>query len=437
MPIVYVHGVNTRTPSAFDETIEPYLRRYVAPVISPNNPDTVLIDQAYWGHLGVAFAFGGASRPASPFLAQGPGAAGSVAPPNPMYIAAQLPASALGGLSSAPVSAAPIGLISGSTVSTASVQTVSLASMKPDELSDALVDLIEQQVSDAHDRIRLCVIADELARDATFRASLGVLPKQLQAEELFKELQRRSLGAPALLAQGGGLFGWFAKASDRLSELIGRMGSAPAYAASTVLTELRKPLNDLISVFVGDVFVYLDRRLSKPHCDSAGNPVPGEIPTILLNKLLAAHQNKEERGNEPLIVLSHSMGGQIVYDAITAFIPNNESYKDIHVDFWCATASQIGFFEEAKLFLASKPEFLTDNPVHFPKSGLGCWWNVWDSNDVLSFTGKRIFQGIDDESYSSGMSVLGAHGGYLFRPSFYRKFAKKLEAAKKKNWRTN
>ena len=94
----------------------------------------------------------------------------------------------------------------------------------------------------------------------------------------------------------------------------------------------------------------------------------------------------------------------------------------------------MGFFEEAKLFLASDPAHRTGHPVPFPRAHLGHWWNVWDPNDFLSFTVKDIVADVDDASYSSGMSLATAHGGYLDRPSFYRRLADKLQAAAAKGW---
>ena len=71
----------------------------------------------------------------------------------------------------------------------------------------------------------------------------------------------------------------------------------------------------------------------------------------------------------------------------------------------------------------------TGNPVPFPTAHLGKWWNVWDHNDVLSFTAKDIFDGVDDSSYSSGTTLLEAHGAYLSTPSFYRKMAAQITQA--------
>jgi hypothetical protein len=195
-------------------------------------------------------------------------------------------------------------------------------------------------------------------------------------------------------------------------------------------TEVRRPLNDLVTLFLGDVFVYLTRRGGP----AAGGTVPGSIPQTLLTALKDAH---EAAPHEPLVVLTHSMGGQIVYDAITHFLPNLSGYSDIRIDFWCATASQVGLFEEMKVFLASSPDHgRPPKPkVPFPdRRRLGAWWNVWDHNDFISFTAGAIFDGVDDEPYATGYSLIEAHNGYLTRPSFYRRFANKLKEAKDKNW---
>ena len=125
------------------------------------------------------------------------------------------------------------------------------------------------------------------------------------------------------------------------------------------------------------------------------------------------------------------MGGQIAYDVVSAFLP--AKHKDIKVYFWCATASQVGFFEEMNLFLASDRKFSkkTGKATPLSKANLGRWWNAdRDHNDILSFTTEGIFaKGIDDGEFKTGMSLLTAHGGYLQRPSFYRQLADRLETA--------
>ena len=118
---------------------------------------------------------------------------------------------------------------------------------------------------------------------------------------------------------------------------------------SVALAELRAPLNDIFSIFLGDAFVYLNRRRD-------GQGRPGAIPALVIDKLRDMRANQLARANEPIVLLTHSMGGQIAYDMVTHFLPSDPALADIRIDFWCAAASQVGFFEEAKLFIASRPE---------------------------------------------------------------------------------
>ena len=107
------------------------------------------------------------------------------------------------------------------------------------------------------------------------------------------------------------------------------------------------------------------------------------------------------------------------------------------MDFWCATASQIGFFEELKQFVVRSDAYSLERGTKAPRPDpayLGVWWNVWDANDVLSYTAAPIFEGVDDEEYDGGLSLIGAHGGYLARPSFFRALGRKLEEAGAAGW---
>ncbi len=75
MPLVFVHGVANRMDDrgnleSFQNTVEPLLRRYVAPVISADTSKAV-IELAYWGGSGVKFAWNGTSRPPSALLGMG------------------------------------------------------------------------------------------------------------------------------------------------------------------------------------------------------------------------------------------------------------------------------------------------------------------------------------------------------------------------------
>jgi hypothetical protein len=166
----------------------------------------------------------------------------------------------------------------------------------------------------------------------------------------------------------------------------------------------------------------------------------GPIPRQLILDLIEAHSLRSHPA-EPLILITHSMGGQIAYDVLSWFLPAiarkledmGTSRAEINkllpvVDYWCATASQVGLFEELGLFLASdRQAYGGDKPVPKPTRFLGGWWNVWDYNDLLSYSVKEIFHGVDDSAYNSGRSLAGAHSAYLQQPSFYRKLAARLK----------
>ena len=190
-----------------------------------------------------------------------------------------------------------------------------------------------------------------------------------------------------------------------------------------MLAELRHPLNIMVARFFGDVFCYLNGR---------GNAEsPGLIPLRVLDKLKAADEARRESG-EPLIVLSNSMGCSIFYDVVTYFLPRIPQYSGIRIDYWCSVASQVGLFEELKLFLVSSDAYGKDkgNKVPFPDSkNLGVWWNVWDVDDLISYSARDIFEGVDDTPFSVGEVLLKEHVGYLQHEAFYTTFAARVRQA--------
>lgn len=430
MPILYVHGVNTRSHEGFEQ-FKPFARRYLAPEIS-STPETVTIDECYWGDIAFSPAFGGISRPRSRLLGMGADdkvgpqatsalfAASTGAGGLPVTLPQTTPTAPTGGLAGGgPVDTAP-------TVAAPELTTAALLALSDDTLSDALAGLIAAQPWPADGTptdtpearaARLAIIADDMVRDGTARR----LIKQSATIEaaiaaLVSGIAQREAATSALAGMGIGDV--FKKLKDGFTETSSALANWKGYLVSVVLAEARGPVNDLASRFLGDVFVYLRER---------GNATaPGPIPRRLLDKLLELHTLAETQ-KERLVVVSHSMGGQLIYDAVTHFMPRSPAWARIRIDHWCATASQVGFFEEGKLFLES---LAVSGPGHLVKlplgDNLGGWWNVWDYNDVLSFTCSGIFKDVDDSSFDSHHTLLDAHGAYLATPSFYRAYAKKL-----------
>jgi hypothetical protein len=433
MPIVFVHGVATRDDgeryAARWQQIRTFLERYIAPAISAN-PAQVAIEPAYWGGLAATFAWDGASRPRSPLL--GMGAAGDATPADQALTLAGLPETTRNLPAAAPTGGPGVLIAGGGGAAGSGGAGLRLKDLTPDQLSDLAVTALQGVVQEPKELALAAIAADTVAQDPETRRKLAAAPDQQQelatlrtlVEEAYRAEQQRQ--GVALIGQGA--LDWSQPFIDRIGEAADRAGSAPGFVLSRAVAELRKPLNDMITLFLGDVFTYLKFR---------GDPKePGRIPLAVLKKLQEV-QAKRTDEREPLVVLSHSMGGQLVYDLASTFIPQSPAFQDLRIDFWCASASQVGLFEELKLFAASDPQFSrqSNQAAPFPdRRYLGGWWNVWDHNDFLSFTVKSIFAGVDDAEFNTGLSLIHAHSGYIERPSFYRAFADKLVAAREENW---
>jgi hypothetical protein len=185
-------------------------------------------------------------------------------------------------------------------------------------------------------------------------------------------------------------------------------------------TLLRRPLEDFVPVFLGDVMTYISTRGTAQ--------APGPIIERVLAGLDTAAFAAESRG-EPLVVLTHSMGGQIVYDLVTHFLPRMPEHRGIRIDYWCAAASQVGLFEELGLFLESEPGRGPEPTAYPPSEHLGGWWNVWDHADLLSFRAEGVVDGVDDSAFFAAGSLATDHYRYLANAGFYRALAGRVE-----NW---
>jgi hypothetical protein len=423
MPIVYVHGVATRAADASkpvaSKTVTTLMQRYLSPVISPGRE--VAVEYAYWGDVAAKFAWEGASRPRTPLLGQG--GSEDLDTAGRVVLAAEmsrelgkLPDSAAG----APANRSLVP--AGPRTAAGPGRTVLLKDLAPGQLSDFLAATVSPG-SDTEDLALLLIAADEVAHDPDTPARLAqAADADAEWVVLARAIEER-LPEAALAGMGGG--GRLARLGDRVRESLDRGAGVPGYVASRMAAEFRRPLNDIATMFVGDVLVYLNHR--------GDTTAVGEIPRRFLDALRRA--TDAATAGEPVVVVSHSMGGQIVYDAVTTFLPKMTENRGLRVDYWCATASQVGLFEELKLFLASSQAYAMDSKVPYPdRRHLGGWWNVWDHNDFISYTGKAIFDGVDDEPFDAGMTLAGAHSGYLIRPSFYRRLAGKLAQSAASGW---
>jgi len=132
---------------------------------------------------------------------------------------------------------------------------------------------------------------------------------------------------------------------------------------------------------------------------------------------------QDDRPGEALVVVTHSMGGNVLYDLLTDFAP------DLELDAWVSVGGQVGQFEEMKLFRRSDPDLGAPHKVSGLAPRVGTWLNVYDPADALSFRAEPIFADARDALFKTGASVFKAHGDYFKRPRFYRLVREHLESA--------
>jgi hypothetical protein len=413
MPIVFVHGVAVRDQSSLPG-IETFLTQYVAPAMVTSAADAakVKIFSAFWGRDAAHFAWDGASLP-SPIQAQALGGAG--------LDVAQVLANdrALSESASATPRAQSLG-------------TGAPVMVSANDVSNLMTSVMLRDFVPAYDGVANVAVSADTSRSiiAFHEAALQVVPSGTRAAltpDLLQSVGARAediyktLTPPDVYVPQSVLGDIISAVTQKAKDVVGNIEDAGAVALTNILKNYRQPLNSGITTFFGDVFTYLSTRGTAE--------TPGLIVGDVLAAVAAAHDAPRTSPTEPLVILSHSMGGQIIYDLVTFFLPRIRQYQDIRVDFWVAAASQVGLFEEMKLFKVSSPAYSAakQNKVPFPsRDYLGYWLNVWDPDDFLSYTAAPIFEGVDDESFDSGLSVLKAHGGYLVSPAFYGRVGAKV-----------
>lgn len=383
MPIVFIHGVAVRDDTAAElprrfgrvpwPEVEGHLRTHVAPAIS-DDPAGVPILRMYWGDLGATLAWKGRFG-----IADG---------------------------------------VHGSD------ELVDLRTLDADELGHLVEREVLRRTLSTTDWPDLIESVWTVARTP---ATLGALRECSKPEDAQKYLsgaiqddyERRT--AHARNAEGKDRASWWESLGRQVNNTADRALAKPRTNLINMLDRLRRPLELYVPIFMGDLINYLSLRGDATR--------PGPIPARALATLVQAQQLQGDRDGEPLVVLTHSMGGQIMYDLVTHFLPRTPDYADLKIDFWCACGTQVGLFEELKLFLESKSEYGVDGIELVPRPDirhLGYWWNVWDHADLMSYSAAGIIDGVDDGGFFLGRSLQHDHSAYLDSSDFYRTLAAKI-----------
>lgn len=377
MAVVVVHGIGVREDSftRLAQRCEPILRRYL---LQPLGLGAIETRWVYWGKHGASFAWNLGSLPSwrdlEPLgemlltdaqavrytaLAEFVGVRNDTPQENLLLRAAQHDLPALANL------------------------LVTLAIAEEDASPETLIALYEAACSpDTQHAVQNAHSDDEL---------LLILADALNAQP-----------TRALEPMGATLTESLSAVRNRAAQASRRL----IYQSLATLQKLlRSALTPLVAQLMGDVMTYLAHRGER------------ETPSAILQEVRAALTPVPD---EPLIVLTHSMGGNIFYDLISYYAP------EASVDAWVSVAGQVGLFEELKLFKASDPAVRSPNRVA-KSPNLGYWLNVYDPVDVLGFAATPIFEGVEDMSYQAGLG-LEAHAmdSYFAAPRFYEALAPKL-----------
>lgn len=395
MPIVFVHGVNTRKDASYSENErvrDELFRKFALDGIAAD-PQQATILNPYWGDAGASFAWKHASLPDDQYESFG-----SQGSPFETVLTESGPRR--------PTNPATPVLDTARESLARGVDCLWVAAAFTD---DAGTDVAAP----------LAVLAWKAAAYAEANPKPAWLAQVSTDDEfvdrLLQELDKYTpADAPAAPSNQDAVesFGvndvW-----NHLKTAVTNIGNAAAGMVVNPLVEQVRPIvHHKASLFIGDVFVYLKSR--------GDIGTEGPIVSTVKQALEAGAAAKKAGVDDKLLVVAHSMGGNIVYDILSYYA------KNIEVDLLLTVGSQVGMFEELKLFRASDPAIVGPKRVP-PFPNVKRWINVLDPSDVLAYATSRIFDGNFDTKFDTGAPVWSAHGMYFYKPNFHRRVAARLK----------
>jgi hypothetical protein len=439
MPLVFVHGVNTRnTDEDYARSVaarKTMFEQFVVPVIVKRGfPDFSVAEDIYWGDLGVGFAWNLRSVPATKVLQSlGPAAgAGQNLDLLELVLEAKPP---VGGVQS--LGAAQSLVDAAQNKPGTLVRAIFAAEADRFAPPETFVQAQTISASEAEkaasqgEHLGLMLIAVELfAQEAEAKPELiagttnaEVLDKIKEGvTDRYRDLVKAragqvSAGAVQHLGKGGNPIGWvtdylgsvFDAAKGAASSVVAGAQRAASLAA---LKEVRDGLSRRALRFLGDIFVYLHH----------GKTRAPAIYARVKDGLIALNVRKNQKGErEPFILVSHSFGSEIVYDLLTS-----GALSDLVVDLWVTAGAQTSLFAEMLLFdkmptpPANTGSFTLGRPSEVKK-----WINFYDVADVLSYLHEPVFGtgAVTDIPVRAQANVTNAHGHYFIDPSFYERIA--------------
>ncbi len=413
MSIIYIHGVKVRSAD-HGIALGKSFARWLAPKLAVGGGAVDYVP-VYWGDVAARFRWGLASRPKTEILRAG-GADAFAGLGSLREAGARTP---LDAVAPATPTTGPVLGRPASTAASASTTAPPLASVPRERRADLIADLylaVHPRSNRAEDPVAedahvapLAAAADEVAAQWDTIVALEA-SDAMRAARLVGEVEKRLTGSD-VLAMGG-----FADWMTAAGEMLRRAAVWPGDAVSTVFAELRPVVNEFVAYFIGDVLAYLNER------DATG--AAGTVPQRVLEALRGAHRRRQETG-EKIVVVTHSMGGQLLYDALTFYAPREQALQDLVVDHWFSCGAQVSLFAELCLFKGQPKNVAA--PAQLPRPPAAqAWTNFYDRNDLVGFVMSPIFAGVTDKHYDTGFGLAFAHSGYLGRPSFFEAMAAEL-----------
>lgn len=430
MPLVYIHGVNTRKSEIYYKNRSmrhELLRRYVLEPLaqSARRFEKIEIIEPYWGDCAATFRWQHESLPDVHWI-QSLGGSGGNTPKADAAIAQalrQLVSENDDMTGSDPTYTEPGAIKLAATHDLTRLLDVLLSPILFDE-SDLWTGIPVTKEYEGYFEALLLMATDDVASDCSTIAEVKAAPSDVDVirilgeriQDRFRSLVLQRAGESQSDRQSMGSE-WLGPVQDTLQEIIESAIGAPRRALSAVGLDLwRKGLHGRLSRFMADVFVYL--------CTRGTREQPGQIVSAVLNEIRTSLEASGHSDDEPLIVVTHSMGGNILYDILTHFEP------DLKVDFWASVGGQVGQFEEVKLFKASDRQVAAPDRVAGLKPPLGYWLNIYDPVDILSFRAEPIFRDVDaDVPYRTNGDVFTAHSSYFQSTGIYKLLHSHLEQA--------
>jgi hypothetical protein len=444
MPLVFVHGVNVRHGETKEEQAkfaEGVRRRDdlfravgLAGLVAP--PAELHIENPYWGDLGAKFRYDLVSVPSDGVENFGPGDELMA-----RVLQETLPQDAAVAMASSPPA--------DGTFLLTLARRHSLAVAVDALVTASALDVPDEGESAAAPSGELAAFAARAMRYVESDPDLAWLADPTTDDEfverLLLEVQARQAAAATTETFGGiklpeGLkraakkLGHVATAAVRatvdaakgvvrgavgavVGGVVGVVGGAAIAAAPNAVVGAARPVaTRRAGLFFGDVFAYLANR--------------APIQQIVVDALNAADA-KRTTADPRLVVIAHSMGGNIVYDLLTSVLANT-----LRIDALVTVGSQVGLFKELALYTEDHPASVA-GPLAGAGSGtkvpkparVGTWVNVFDPIDVLGFAAAGVFTDVRDFAVSNETSPLDAHTMYFFRPRFHQRLRARLAEA--------